>query len=913
MKNNSLKKFSSQSLVNEESLSVAGTPRRKSNVSIQNFRRKSNYIPSRHSHFIKESNKVMEEKIDEIANIITGQYNCGTDIFHIIIPKEKLKNFLEIIKYILKRDIINRTKNQILVIRHFLTLFPSFLERLDLKPKKYETREILYKIGMYMKYIETPLNEVVFFNGQIGNTFYFILDGEVSVLIPASYSCELTIKEYMVYFDFLLKFNEYELLRLAFDSNKKIINEGFFKKTNEYYKYDKLLDKKIMPETSEKNLSLETYLERFSFTKSRIQNIINKRIEREKEEKLRKKKLKEKLKEKLKQKKKEQNLLKRKNSSDSENNNIIKIYSDNENDENSDNDSNNSENDEYNKNDKYAEFDLSKQHNFILWKYIEVCRLQKGDCFGEIALQKENCKRTATIITTKNCMFGSLQKEEYQIFFKDVTERLRRNNIEGLLKCNLFSGYCYYTFESKLFNCFFFIKHKKGDYLFKQGNKREKLFYIKSGEVQIQLYASFEQLDKIIISLGGNANSKLLKNLIKNNQKLKEFELKKRKFNVSIISKGEIIGSDEIVDFLENEKIQKFNFSGMCVSCCDLFELGVEFFDGMLRERVIRENYEKLVEERKIRLIKRLCDLKKNTILQYFNLIKADENIVISSEFFPDNLKNNNKRLLSLRNKEELNKEKTYSFEENKNINNNNDLLNKSNNYLNYKNSNKLKPLLSAYNSNVMNINKDNFLSPKMLNSLEKTSLFTATSSNLNIKINTTFNFTSLHKRNSQLKKIKNRDFFSQNNTNNNIKNYNNNLNNNFSSKKYLIRKQSEIIKINRSKKNLSSVDKIMKKYNNNELTGLKNYSIPKLLVDQVYIYNSMIDKIIESKKEKKDAKKRWNEFDPLFFDNILYNEKQKLEKNSDKNNVFNLKLNSNKLKTKKAKKIFNKFFKTTK
>ena len=907
MKNDSCTKFSSL-ILHEDILSGASTPHRKS-VGFLHFRRKSKYCDGRLSIFNKDYNKKTEDNIEDIANIINNQYNNGIDIFHIIIPKEKLKNFSEIMKYILKKEIQYRTKNDLIVIRHYLTLFPTFLDRVDLKPNKFETREILFKIAPYIKYLETPENEIVFFNGQTGNNFYIIFEGEVSVLIPASYSCKLTIKEYMVYFDFLMKFNEFELSKMAFESNKKVINEEFFKKSNEHYKYDKLLDKKLIPEICDKNLSVNTYIERFSFSKDRIQDIINKRIEREKERKLRKKKLQEKMRQKL----REKVILEINNNNYIENNNN-KINSEN-NDENFeedlDNDSSNSD-DEHNKNDKYDDYDLTKQYNFILWKYIEVCKLKKGNFFGEIALLKESSKRTATIITTKNSIFGIMQKEEFQIFFKDVTERIRRNNIDGLLKSKLFNNFSYYNFEPRLFNCFFFVKHKKGDYLFKQGNYREKIFYIKNGEVQIQLYASFAKLDKIIISLGGDPKSKLLKDLIKNNQKLKEFELKNRRFNVSIISKGELIGSDEIVDMLENEEIKKFNFSGMCASCCDLFELGIEFLDGMIRERIIKENYENLVEERKIRLVKRLCDLKKNTILQYFNLIKTDDNNVILPENISDGLKNNKSKLL-LRNKEEVNKEKISTLEECNNIKNDIDMLNKSTNYFNCKNLSKLKPLLSEYNSNTMNINKNNFFSPKVIKSSEKTSLFTTPNSTLNAKIDTTFNFSSPHKKNAQLQKLQNLDFFSRSNKKNNQNNRNINFNDNFTSLKLTIRKKNETSKINRTKKKLSSIDKIMKKYNNNELTGLKNSRIPKLLVNQVYIYNSMIDKIIETKKDKKNTQTKFNELDPLFFDSIFYKDKQKLEKSPEVDKIINLKLNSNKLKNQKTTTFFNKFFKTMK
>ena len=73
--------------------------------------------------------------------------------------------------------------------------------------------------------------------------------------------------------------------------------------------------------------------------------------------------------------------------------------------------------------------------------FIIVANLKTGDTFGEIALSKielEERKRTATIITDTDCIFGILQKEAYQAFIKDTMEKARKANVELLLKCQLY-------------------------------------------------------------------------------------------------------------------------------------------------------------------------------------------------------------------------------------------------------------------------------------------------------------------------------------------------------------------------------------------------------------------------------------------------------------------------------------------
>ena len=78
-------------------------------------------------------------------------------------------------------------------------------------------------------------------------------------------------------------------------------------------------------------------------------------------------------------------------------------------------------------------------------------------------------------------------------------EKTRRNNIERLLNTKLFYGVNYHTFDTKLYNYFIFTKERKGDFMFKRGDKRTTLYYIKKGEIQLEINATCKQLDDIIM------------------------------------------------------------------------------------------------------------------------------------------------------------------------------------------------------------------------------------------------------------------------------------------------------------------------------------------------------------------------------------------------------------------------------
>ena len=80
--------------------------------------------------------------------------------------------------------------------------YPALLDSMNLGSRYYETKEILNKIAMHLKKEEIQKKNVVFYNGQIGKTFYIILEGEVSLLLPTEYSANITMDKYLEYLDF---------------------------------------------------------------------------------------------------------------------------------------------------------------------------------------------------------------------------------------------------------------------------------------------------------------------------------------------------------------------------------------------------------------------------------------------------------------------------------------------------------------------------------------------------------------------------------------------------------------------------------------------------------------------------------------------------------------------------------------
>ena len=846
----------------------------------------------------REEELRMEEIIDNLSNEITKNTlnENGEEIYNIKFPKSV--NLKEIIKYILEKEV--RKKNYIILLRYYLTQFQSLLETINLSNKYYETKEIVNKIAMYIKREEIKKDKVIFYNGQIGKTFYIILEGEVSVLIPNEFNVEITPVKYLNYLKYLYNLNEYELLKLSYESNKKIINEVDYEFADILKNFDYCLDKCLSLNYKMEEISVESYINRFLFFDS--DRIFIK--------------------------------------SESENNKKSSNY------EFNNFEISNSFINKNNKNINDLPF-INRKYRFTLWKYAEVIKLGEGKCFGEIALQRERNKRTATVITLTDCLLGILQKDEYQSFMKKVMEKTRRNNIERLLNTKLFYGLNYHTFDTKLYNYFIFTKERKGDFMFKRGDKRTTLYYIKKGEIQLEINATCKQLDDIIMLIGGNPENRALNNLIKTNEKLMEFINIPKKFNISIYSQGDIIGTDEIIylnsnklnieqlytnlidlsnisnSFSYNEFENSFLFNGIYMTNCDIFKVDLHFLKNMINDnRLIKDNYEKMTRNKRERLIERLLTIKTNTILQYYNLINHKKNINylnnISNEF---NSKNNllfllNKKKVTNNNQLFLRKnicinESQFKNENNK-INPQSPLNSKSRNTYFYGNKYKTKELFYPEPINNKLNSESNYMNERAL----------LTSYMNNNKVKVKFDRKLFLKENSSLHKIKSEGMLllSKNKMINDYNSFQNKMSlvkNNFKMRNTLanfidnsnsnnednLSKNNSSDKMSTYKSNKSFFpNKKLKKIRNDILPKnlkiqtlkiINNKRIPKLLIKNALIYSEAIDKLLikEQKKnifkntllknknknninfiDKYKKNKIFNTLDVLVFDDILNN-----------------------------------------
>ena len=160
---------------------------------------------------LKREEKILEDEIYEMSNYIKTKLSLGQDIFSIKLPETTLeiKKIIFFILNKLKRRLIDN-----IVLRQYLISYPEFIDTLKLREKIADPKELLLKISQHLKKEEICQDKVIFYNGQLGKTFYLILEGEVSVLLPYEFRIKITDKQLFQYMNLLLKHREYELIRL---------------------------------------------------------------------------------------------------------------------------------------------------------------------------------------------------------------------------------------------------------------------------------------------------------------------------------------------------------------------------------------------------------------------------------------------------------------------------------------------------------------------------------------------------------------------------------------------------------------------------------------------------------------------------------------------------------------------------
>ena len=498
---------------------------------------------------IKSINEKFEETIKKIANFLKqNDQNLNlpklkdkkkeVPIFKKKDSKKKIKFNNEIFNLDVINYILNKTKktpDEILIIKVFLSSM-NFLSSLK---GSFNSDKLLYSLSNYLKMEKKNKDSLIFRFGNKGNKFYVLIRGEVSVLILKEIKVQICFKRYFLHLLLLKMLKEDELVKKCITANAKIkyhfddrdfdiyyekivnfVNKYMIEQLNKKKKSNEE-DKDDIREANKqffiKKNSIAGYNNNFQFNKnkdigvknsySHLKNKDNNRLNAKRKtaknfslkNKLSSKFLTYHIEEHQEEEEEEESEDKEINYSNADlpffSLNDIKeivhyyIYLKEKIDSKPKNisvrdyikltylDS------PFHKNLKNEEF--TKKEELLLFKYFEITKKKAGDSFGELALQREDNKRTGTIITLTDCTLGILSRNDYNVYLGDIEVKKRKNEINFVMSFSIFDKMNKIVFENRFFNFFTKEIFPQGKDIIIQDHKVNKVFFIMEGQFEI--------------------------------------------------------------------------------------------------------------------------------------------------------------------------------------------------------------------------------------------------------------------------------------------------------------------------------------------------------------------------------------------------------------------------------------------
>ena len=468
---------------------------------IESVEQKSKFSSIR-KNLIKQSQQLIDDSLKERVKLDL------VELFKISLP-----SFLKSSKI---RDIkdISLISLYLVQMKKFMKIFGDNFT--SIKDSGYF--EQLKKISSTIIYEKFNKNRIIVKHGDEGKKFFLILKGEVQVLLPTKKNVRMKQNEFKRYMLLLFIYKEYELLRLVIKENK--VNETIFNanycffleentnaiNTNASNTNEALYSTAAAEEDNKVNNNNINSLYKdfkFGFNKVKEEKNINNSSEMNNEEKN---------KFKLEQREKFLKLLmknyltkeeiayyeKTKDINLKEVDDGIKIfpieYMNRIIDYSSINIKIHFNDDE----DSYLFANDDSRSYYFIYEYKKHIELATGDIFGDLALTKNNIKRTATIISLDECHFACLTRELFSSYIEKGNERIINNKINYLLSINILKTFPRFILEKKLFNYFGFKNFIKDKYILQANEINNNIIFLKDGIFEVSFTGKLSDLSNLI-------------------------------------------------------------------------------------------------------------------------------------------------------------------------------------------------------------------------------------------------------------------------------------------------------------------------------------------------------------------------------------------------------------------------------
>ena len=349
----------------------------------------------------------------------------------------------------------NKNRDETIIIDYIKTL-ESFMNLIQ--ERNEDSEEIIKKIAKIMIHQKNKKNDLIIQYGEKGDDFYIILKGTIGIFVPKYDEYYMDEEEFVLHLLKLRKFNQNELIiqclrlnSLNFTLPTERFDDLLFylqntKKKKDFFVYSK----KVINKAKEvyRYINSDEYI----INKKKIKNIHPENYISlfEVEENIKKK---------------------------TENLNYLKKLK--------------------------IDFDQKDEDKKLVKipNYEMISKYGDGDIFGELALEHINKKRMATIITLTDCDFAIIDKIKYNELLKDSINKSKNKFYNLIYKYKIFDNVSLSTFDRKYYNHFRYLKMKKNNILFNEGDICDKVYFILNGEYELFIDKNIEEVNQIILQL----------------------------------------------------------------------------------------------------------------------------------------------------------------------------------------------------------------------------------------------------------------------------------------------------------------------------------------------------------------------------------------------------------------------------
>ena len=637
------------------------------NTNILNKRRIDDII-----YFISDDIKQYQQLIK-----ILGPHHKNVELLHEKILDKLAENNYEIIQFILNKK--KRTNEELIIIKTLL----STMKSLSLMINITEPEKILFSLSTCLKLESKPKDSILFRFGDKGTKFYILLSGRVSILILKETRVEMSFKRYFLHLFLLKMMKEKEMVKktimantkiknpldaktfdIIFDKILKFVRKHFgknLKKKENDLEEDSLDDSEGVSEIeNKKNFESPVKKRRIQLNYMNNDNQNNYKFEvkdriRVEEIKPIKNKFRKRMSiglpstsrisilEAAKLKSLTKNEFEELDcpifSKEEEIKELVSYYlylktilANIRKDKISLKDyiNNTYINSIFRKD--INEDDDVEEEQYVIYTYHEIVQKNKGDTFGELALQHEDSKRTATILATTDIILGYLTKNDYEACINEIQLKRRKHEVNFIMSFSIFDKMNWVTFEKRYFNFFKREFYSQGEVVLKQGEKINKLIFIMNGQFEITSSLSLNSLYKIIRQKTNYSYQKM--NINSNS--------KKNSLRLSISNNKDIIGLNDC-SFLGifNEEISFI--TATCISnksyTFTLDKTILENFKNKLVE--IKQNIKQLNKKREKVMVDRLTTIFEQ-LVKNKKIKKMVKESIISNQNKNSSVENNN-------------------------------------------------------------------------------------------------------------------------------------------------------------------------------------------------------------------------------------------------------------------------------